>query len=101
MTLGLSRDDLGKFIPAYLDKNILERDPMAGIDQQGVGKLMKTCVDLARKVKPDFEIGICGEQGGDPESVEFCHKIGLTLVSCSPYRVPIARLAAAQAVLKN
>ena len=101
MTLGLSRDDLGKFIPAYIEKGILERDPMAGIDQQGVGKLMDTCVKLARKVKPEFEIGICGEQGGDPESIEFCHNIGLNLVSCSPYRVPIARLAAAQAAIKG
>ena len=101
MTMGLSRDDLGKFISAYIDKNIIERDPMAGIDQGGVGKLMETCVNLARKVKPEFEIGICGEQGGDPESVEFCHRIGLTLVSCSPYRVPVARLAAAQAVLRK
>lgn len=101
MTLGLSRDDSGKFIPVYLDKNIIERDPMAGIDQKGVGKLMELCVNLARKTKKDFEIGICGEQGGDPESVEFCHKIGLTLVSCSPYRVPIAKLAAAQAMIKE
>lgn len=101
MTLGLSRDDLGKFIPAYIDKGVMERDPMAGIDQQGVGKLMQMCVESARKVKPEFEIGICGEQGGDPESVEFCHKIGLTIVSCSPYRVPVAKLAAAQAALRK
>ncbi|MFA7685471.1 MAG: pyruvate, phosphate dikinase [Candidatus Gracilibacteria bacterium] len=101
MTMGLSRDDLGKFISAYIDKNIIERDPMAGIDQEGVGKLMEMCVGLARKVKPEFEIGICGEQGGDPDSVEFCHRIGLTLVSCSPYRVPIAKLAAAQAALRK
>lgn len=100
MTLGLSRDDLGKFIPAYLEKGIIERDPMASIDQNGVGRLMKMCVDGARKVKPDFEIGICGEHGGDPESVEFCHRIGLTSVSCSPYRVPVAKLAAAQAALR-
>ncbi|MDD3861276.1 MAG: pyruvate, phosphate dikinase [Candidatus Gracilibacteria bacterium] len=101
MTMGLSRDDLGKFIPIYLDKGIIERDPMAGIDQEGVGKLMRVCVESARKEKPEFEIGICGEQGGDPESVEFCHNLGLTLVSCSPYRVPLARLAAAQAAIKN
>jgi len=101
MTMGFSRDDIGKFIPVYLEKGILERDPMAGIDQHGVGKLMELCVKLARKVKPEFEIGICGEQGGDPESIEFCHKIGLSLISCSPYRVPIARLAAAQAAIKE
>jgi pyruvate,orthophosphate dikinase len=100
MTLGFSRDDIGRFLKDYLEKGILERDPMAGIDQQGVGKLMDLCVKLARKEKADFDIGICGEQGGDPESIEFCHKIGLSYVSCSPYRVPIARLAAAQAVIK-
>lgn len=101
MTYGYSRDDMAKFLPVYLDKGILARDPMAGIDQKGVGSLMQICIELGRKEKPDLEIGICGEQGGDPESVEFCHKIGLNYVSCSPYRVPIARLAAAQAVLKQ
>ncbi|MFH1533720.1 MAG: pyruvate, phosphate dikinase [Nitrospirota bacterium] len=101
MTYGYSRDDMAKFLPVYLDKGILTRDPMAGIDQKGVGNLMKVCVELGRKDKEDLEIGICGEQGGDPESVEFCHKIGLDYVSCSPYRVPIARLAAAQAVLRK
>jgi len=100
MTLGFSRDDIGRFLKDYLEKGILERDPMAGIDQKGVGKLMELCVKLARKEKADFEIGICGEQGGDPESIEFCHRIGLSYVSCSPYRVPIARLAAAQSVIK-
>ncbi len=101
MTYGYSRDDIAKFLPAYLEKGILARDPMAGIDQSGVGGLMQICIELGRKVKPNMEIGICGEQGGDPESVEFCHKIGLDYVSCSPYRVPIAKLAAAQAVLRK
>lgn len=101
MTLGFSRDDIGKFLPAYLEKGILQRDPMASIDQEGVGKLMQLCVKLARGVKPDLDIGICGEHGGEPLSVEFCHKIGLNYVSCSPYRVPIAKLAAAQAALKD
>lgn len=101
MTYGYSRDDLGSFVPKYLDLGILERDPMASIDQKGVGALMQICIELGRKVKPDLEVGICGEHGGDPESVEFCHKIGLNFVSCSPYRVPIAKLAAAQAVLKS
>ncbi|PIZ76261.1 pyruvate, phosphate dikinase [Candidatus Peregrinibacteria bacterium CG_4_10_14_0_2_um_filter_38_24] len=100
MTLGFSRDDSGKFLNAYLEKGIFERDPTETIDQAGVGQLMRICIELARKEKPNFEIGICGEHGGDPQSVEFCHKIGLDYVSCSPYRVPVARLAAAQAVLK-
>lgn len=101
MTFGFSRDDIGKFLPAYMDLGILEVDPTSSIDQKGVGTLMRICIELGRKVKPDLEIGICGEHGGDPESVEFCHKIGLNYVSCSPYRVPIARLAAAQAVLRK
>lgn len=101
MTYGYSRDDIGKFLPTYLDKGILPRDPMESIDQDGVGSLMRICIELARKVKGDLEIGICGEHGGDPSSVEFCHKIGLNYVSCSPYRVPLAKLAAAQAVLKK
>ena len=100
-TLGFSRDDAGKFIAIYLEKGILEIDPFQSIDQEGVGKLMIQCVKAARKVNPKVDIGICGEHGGDPSSVEFCHKIGLNNVSCSPYRVPIARLAAAQAVLKE
>ncbi len=98
-TFGLSRDDSGKFMNEYVDRSIWERDPAAGIDEKGVGKLMKICIELSRSVKPKMEIGICGEQGGDPESVKFCHKIGLNYVSCSPYRVPIARVAAAQAAL--
>lgn len=101
MTFGFSRDDIGRFLPAYLEKGILETDPMAGIDQEGVGKLMKICIELGRREKNDLEIGICGEQGGDPQSVAFCHKIGLNYVSCSPYRVPIARLAAAQAKIRS
>ncbi|MBT4916985.1 pyruvate, phosphate dikinase [Candidatus Peregrinibacteria bacterium] len=101
LTYGYSRDDIGKFLPAYLDNGILERDPTASIDQSGVGGLMQICMELGRKEKPDLDIGICGEHGGDPDSVEFCHKIGLNYVSCSPYRVPIARLAAAQAVIRK
>lgn len=101
MTFGFSRDDIGSFLPVYLDKGVMERDPMASIDQTGVGKLMEVCIELGRKEKPDLEVGICGEHGGDPESIWFCHKIGLNYVSCSPFRVPIARLAAAQAVLKE
>ena len=98
-TYGISRDDAGKFVPAYIDQGVLPRDPMQGIDKEGVGKLMKACINLAKSVKPDMEIGICGEQGGDPESVWYCKELGLDYVSCSPYRVPIARLAAAQAEL--
>jgi len=101
MTLGFSRDDSGKFLTQYLEKGIFERDPTETIDQSGVGQLMRLCVELGRKEKSDLEIGICGEHGGEPKSVEFCHKIGLNYVSCSPYRVPVARLAAAQAVLRG
>ncbi len=101
MTYGFSRDDVGSFIPKYLELGILETDPMGSIDQKGVGKLMELCVELGRREKPDLDIGICGEHGGDPSSVEFCHKIGLNYVSCSPYRVPVARLAAAQAVVRG
>ena len=100
-TLGFSRDDAGKFIPAYLAKNIFEKDPFQTIDQEGVGRIMKMAVTKARSVKKDMDMGICGEHGGDPASVEFCHRIGLSNVSCSPYRVPIAILAAAQAVIKG
>jgi pyruvate,orthophosphate dikinase len=100
-TYGFSRDDAGKFIPDYVEKKILEDDPFQKIDQKGVGKLMKWCVQEARQANPKVEVGICGEHGGEPSSVEFCHRIGLDYVSCSPYRVPIARLAAAQAVLKE
>ncbi|MBI4210852.1 MAG: pyruvate, phosphate dikinase [Candidatus Diapherotrites archaeon] len=100
-TLGFSRDDAGKFIAIYLERGILERDPFQTIDQAGVGKLMIQAVQSARTVKPKIDVGICGEHGGDPASVEFCHRIGLSNVSCSPYRVPIARLAAAQAAIKE
>ncbi len=101
MTYGFSRDDAGKFLNAYYDAKIFENDPFAKLDQVGVGKLMEMAVKLGRSVRPDMHIGICGEHGGDPSSVEFCHKIGLSYVSCSPFRVPIARLAAAQAAIKE
>ena len=101
MTFGFSRDDAGKFLGAYYDAKIYENDPFAKLDQIGVGKLMKMAVALGREARPGLSCGICGEHGGDPTSVEFCHQIGLDYVSCSPYRVPIARLAAAQAALKD
>ena len=101
MTFGFSRDDAGKFLPAYYANKIYESDPFARLDTVGVGKLMEMAVELGRKTRPGMSCGICGEHGGDPSSVEFCHKIGLTYVSCSPYRVPIARLAAAQANIRN
>ena len=101
MTYGFSRDDAGKFLDAYYDAKIFENDPFAKLDQVGVGKLMEMAVTLGKKVRPDMHLGICGEHGGDPSSVEFCHKLGLTYVSCSPFRVPIARLAAAQAAIAN
>ena len=100
MTYGFSRDDAGKFLSYYYDKKIFEQDPFAKIDQNGVGKLVEIAVNLGKQTRPDIKLGICGEHGGDPSSIEFCHKIGLTYVSCSPYRVPIARLAAAQANIK-
>ena len=99
MTFGFSRDDAGKFLDAYYDKKIFENDPFAKLDQTGVGKLMETAIKLGKPVNPKLHVGICGEHGGDPSSVEFCHKIGLDYVSCSPFRVPIARLAAAQAAI--
>ncbi len=101
MTYGFSRDDAGKFLDAYYDAKIFENDPFAKLDQTGVGKLMEMAVALGKKVRPEIHCGICGEHGGDPVSVEFCHKIGLDYVSCSPFRVPIARLAAAQAKIKE
>ncbi len=101
MTFGFSRDDAGKFLPAYYANKIYESDPFARLDTVGVGKLMKMAVELGRKTRPGMSCGICGEHGGDPSSVEFCHEIGLTYVSCSPFRVPIARLAAAQANIRN
>ena len=101
MTYGFSRDDAGKFLNAYYDKKIFESDPFAKLDQTGVGKLMEMAIKLGKAERPTLHVGICGEHGGDPSSVEFCHKIGLDYVSCSPFRVPIARLAAAQAAIKN
>ena len=101
MTYGFSRDDAGKFLDAYYDAKIFENDPFAKLDQDGVGKLMETAIQLGKKTNPNLHLGICGEHGGDPSSVEFCHKIGLDYVSCSPFRVPIARLAAAQAAIAN
>ena len=101
MTFGFSRDDAGKFLPSYYENKIYEFDPFAKLDQVGVGKLMEMAVKLGRSTRPNLHCGICGEHGGDPSSIEFCHKIGLDYVSCSPYRVPIARLAAAQANIKN
>ena len=100
MTFGFSRDDAAAFLGAYYDKKIYEQDPFARLDQTGVGKLVEMSVKLGRETRPDIKLGICGEHGGDPSSVEFCHKVGLNYVSCSPFRVPIARLAAAQAAIK-
>ena len=101
MAFGFSRDDSGKFIKDYLDKKVFTEDPFQTVDQEGVGELMKMAIKAGRKARKDLHIGICGEHGGDPKTVEFCHAIGLNYVSCSPYRVPVARLAAAQAVIKE
>ena len=101
MTFGFSRDDAGKFLNDYYEKKIFESDPFARVDQNGVGKLMQIAVELGKKTRPNIKLGICGEHGGDPSSIEFCHRIGLNYVSCSPFRVPIARLAAAQAAIKD
>ena len=101
MTFGFSRDDAGKFLGEYYNKGIYENDPFAHLDQVGVGKLIKMAVALGKGTRPDIKLGICGEHGGDPSSIDFCHRAGLTYVSCSPYRVPIARLAAAQAQIRN
>jgi pyruvate,orthophosphate dikinase len=100
MGFGFSRDDIGGFLAEYLNKKILAADPFQTIDQEGVGQLIRMAVEKGRKARGDLKIGICGEQGGDPASVEFCFKTGLNYVSCSPFRVPIARLAAAQAAIK-
>ena len=100
MTYGFSRDDAGKFLVDYYKSKIYEADPFAKLDQNGVGQLIKMAANKGRKTRPDIKLGICGEHGGDPSSIEFCHSIGLNYVSCSPFRVPIARLAAAQAALK-
>ena len=101
MTFGFSRDDAGKFLSAYYEKKIYESDPFARLDQTGVGRFVKMAAELGRQTRPDIKLGICGEHGGDPSTIEFCNKIGLTYVSCSPFRVPIARLAAAQANIRN
>jgi pyruvate,orthophosphate dikinase len=101
MTFGFSRDDIGGFVPDYVSKGILPGDPFQSIDINGVGELIHIGIERGRSTKPDLEVGICGEHGGEPKSVEFCHKAGMDYVSCSPFRVPIARLAAAQAVLKE
>jgi pyruvate, orthophosphate dikinase len=101
MTCGFSRDDSGKFLKQYVEMGIYEKDPFQVLDQEGVGLLMKLAIDKAKPVRKDIKLGICGEHGGEPNTVEFCHKIGLSYVSCSPYRVPIARLAAAQAAIKE
>jgi len=99
--LGMSRDDSGSFLPPYAEMEIVKKNPFASIDQTGVGQLMKIAVEKGRSTRPDIKLGICGEHGGDPDSVKFCHRIGLTYVSCSPFRVPVARLAAAQAALEE
>jgi pyruvate,orthophosphate dikinase len=101
MTFGFSRDDAGKFLNSYYENKIYENDPFARLDQVGVGKLVKMAVEDGKKTRPDIILGICGEHGGDPTTIEFCHNVGLTYVSCSPFRVPIARLAAAQAAIKS
>ena len=101
MTFGFSRDDTGKLIKEYVEKGILEDDPFQTIDQEGVGRLMENAVKLGRQARPNIKLGICGEHGGDPRSIDFCHRIGLTYVSCSPFRVPIARIAAAQAAIRD
>jgi pyruvate,orthophosphate dikinase len=101
MTFGYSRDDVGSFLPQYVEDGILEYDPFAVLDQTGVGQLVRIGTERGRSTKKDLKVGICGEHGGEPKSVEFCYKTGLNYVSCSPFRVPIARLAAAQAVLAN
>lgn len=100
MTLGFSRDDAGKFIKEYVNQNIFEKDPFQTLDTEGVGQLVQMAADKGRRTRPDIKLGICGEHGGDPASIAFCHKVGLAYVSCSPFRVPIARLAAAHAALK-
>jgi pyruvate,orthophosphate dikinase len=100
-TFGLSRDDAGKFLGQYLEQGILGEDPFVSVDEHGVGELMRLAIQRGRKVRKDLEVGICGEQGGDPASVEFCHRLGLDYVSCSPFRVPVAKLAAAAAALRG
>lgn len=101
MTFGYSRDDTGVFLPVYLEKNILAVDPFQALDQEGVGQLVKMAVKKGRKTRPNIKLGICGEHGGEPSSIDFFHRTGLNYVSCSPFRVPIARLAAARSALRN
>jgi pyruvate,orthophosphate dikinase len=101
MTWGISRDDVGKFLPTYLKTGMVPHDPFRSIDQKGVGQLVQMAVDKGRSARPDLEVGVCGEHGGDPPSIAFFHRAGLDYVSCSPFRVPIARLAAAQAALED
>jgi pyruvate,orthophosphate dikinase len=101
LTFGYSRDDAGKFLAEYYDRGILEEDPFQTLDQSGVGQLVEIGIKNGRKTKPNLKVGICGEHGGDPKSVAFCHRAGMNYVSCSPYRVPIARLAAAQEAIRN
>jgi pyruvate,orthophosphate dikinase len=100
-TLGISRDDAGRFLATYVSEGIYDADPFQSIDQKGVGQLVQTAINLGRKTRSDIKLGICGEHGGDPASIQFFHKVGLNYVSCSPYRVPIARLAAAQAAISE
>jgi pyruvate,orthophosphate dikinase len=100
-TLGLSRDDAGAFLTDYMNKNVISRDPFVSLDVEGVGELVRIAVERGRKTRAKLKLGICGEHGGDPDSVRFCHDSGLDYVSCSPFRVPVARLAAAQAALKS
>ena len=100
-TFAFSRDDSGKFLPTYLEKEIFENDPFKSIDEEGVGQLIKIAEEKSRSVKQNIKLGICGEHGGDPATIDFCYRVGLNYVSCSPYRVPIARLAGAQAVIRN
>jgi pyruvate,orthophosphate dikinase len=100
-TYGISRDDSGRFLSAYIDRNIMDKDPFVSLDQEGVGELIQIAAERGRRTRPDIKLGICGEHGGEPSSIAFCERIGLDYVSCSPYRVPIARLAAAQAALRK
>lgn len=101
LTYGFSRDDTGDLIKEYVEKKVLPEDPFQSLDQKGVGKLVKMAVELGKKTRPNIKLGICGEHGGNPKSIEFCHRVGLNYVSCSPFRVPIARLSAAQAAIKD
>ena len=101
MGFGFSRDDTGKIIKEYVEKGVLEEDPFQALDQKGIGKLVQMAVTEGKKTRPNIKLGICGEHGGNPKTIDFCHRIGLNYVSCSPFRVPIARLAAAQAAIRN